>query len=209
MNALESAAVNNPARRALQRFYEVRWLVRLGGRLDGGRALEIGCGSGYGTQLIIERMGASSVDAVDPDPRMVERARRRLRRHTNVVRVVHGDALNLVEAVEAGEGSYDAAFDFAVIHHIEDWRAALEEVARILRPGGRFYFVEVTSAALTRPTYRRLFDHPEHDRFAAGQFLAELPRHGLEVGPRWKTFVGSDYVLGVARRTGPFPSRPD
>ncbi|WP_211374291.1 class I SAM-dependent methyltransferase [Cellulomonas fimi] len=203
MNALESAAVNNPARRALQRFYEVRWLTRLGGRLDGGRAVEIGCGSGYGTQLVVERMGASSVDAVDPDPRMVVRARRRLRRHANVVRVVHGDALDLAGALGAEDGSYDAAFDFAVVHHIEDWRSALDEVARVLRPGGRFYFVEVTSAALARPTYRRLFDHPEHDRFAAGQFLAELSRRGLEVGPRWKTFVGSDYLLGVARRADP------
>lgn len=208
MNALETAAVNNPARRALQRFYEVRSLTELGGRLDGGRALEIGCGSGYGTQLILERMGASSVDAIDPDPKMVERARRRLRRHANAIRIVHGDALDLFGALGAADGSYDAVFDFAVIHHVEDWRAALDEVARVLRPGGRFYFVEVTSAALARPTYRRLFDHPENDRFAAGQFLAELPRHGLDAGPRWKTFVGSDYLLGVARRTGRTHSDP-
>ncbi|WP_216699374.1 class I SAM-dependent methyltransferase [Actinotalea ferrariae] len=209
MNALESAAVNSTARRALQRFFELSWLIRLGGRLDGGRALEIGCGSGYGTQLIIERMGAASVDAVDPDPRMVDRARRRLRRHANVVRIVHGDALDLGGALGAEGGSYDAAFDFAVLHHIEDWRAALDEVARTLRPGGRFYFVEVTSAALARPTYDRLFDHPEHDRFAAGQLLAELSRHGLDVGPRWRTFIGSDYVLGVARRAGPSASGPE
>jgi hypothetical protein len=43
MNAIKTAAVNNPARRALQRFYEVRSLTELGGRIDGGRALEVGC----------------------------------------------------------------------------------------------------------------------------------------------------------------------
>lgn len=200
MNKLETAALNNPARRALQRHYELNALMRLGGRLDGGRALEIGCGSGYGTKLIVDRMGPATVDAVDPDPAMVVRARRRLRRYAATVRVAHGDALDLRTALDAQDASYDAVFDFAVVHHIEDWRAALDEVARVLRPGGRFYFVEVTSAALARPTYRRLFEHPELDRFGAGQFLAELHRHGLDAGPRWRTFVGSDYVLGVAER---------
>ena len=200
MNHLETAAVNSPARRALQRYYELAVLTRLGGRMGGGRALEIGCGSGYGTKLILDHMGAATVDAVDPDPAMVARARRRLRRYRSAARIACGEAQDLRAALGAQDGAYDAVFDFAVIHHIEDWRAVLAETARVLRPGGRFYFVEVTSAALARPSYRLLFDHPEQDRFGAGQFLAELPRHGLDPAERWKTVVGSDYLLGVAER---------
>ena len=60
MNRIEKAAVNSPARRALQRFYEVPALLRLAGRPlpEGGRAVEIGCGSGYGTRMILDRFQA-------------------------------------------------------------------------------------------------------------------------------------------------------
>ena len=53
LNAVEKALMNNPARAALQRHYEARVLDRLGGRLDGGRALESGCGRAYGTEVIL------------------------------------------------------------------------------------------------------------------------------------------------------------
>ncbi|MFF4550730.1 class I SAM-dependent methyltransferase [Streptomyces sp. NPDC001435] len=198
MNKVESALVNSGPRRALQRFYEAPLLARLGGRIPGGRALEIGCGSGYGTRLILDRFGAASVDAVDLDPRAVESARRRLAGYGDRVRLAVGSATDLRAALEAEDDGYDAVFDFAIIHHVEDWRAAVAEAARVLRPGGRFYFEEVTLTALNRPTYRRLFDHPGKDRFTAGDFLAELPRHGLYPDEQWCTRVGGDYVLGVA-----------
>lgn len=99
----------------------------------------------------------------------------------------------------AGEAAYDAAFDFAIVHHIEDWRTALAEIGRVLRPGGIFYFDEVTAHALTRPSYRALFDHPEHDRFTAEQFLDELPHHGLQTLGSL-TRIRGDYLLGAARR---------
>jgi hypothetical protein len=59
MNAVETAAMNNPVRRAVQRHYAVRLLRRLGGRMAGGRALEIGCGQGYGIVLILDQFGAT------------------------------------------------------------------------------------------------------------------------------------------------------
>lgn len=145
-------------------------------------------------------MDAATVDAVDPDPAMVARATRRLRRYGDAARVHPGQAEDLRAAFGAQDGTLDAVFDFLVIHHVVDWRAALAEVARVLRGGGRFYFVEVTSAALARSSYRLLTDHPEEDHFGAGQFLAELRRQGLDPGERWTTAVGSDYLLGVAQR---------
>jgi SAM-dependent methyltransferase len=205
MNRVETALINSAPRRALQRFYEAPLLARLGGRVPGGRALEIGCGGGYGTRLVLDRFGAATVDAVDLDPEAVTAARRRLSVYGDRVRVAVGSATDLAEVLGAADAGYDAVFDFAIIHHIEDWRAALAEVARVLRPGGRFFFDEVTATALNRATYRHLFDHPEHDRFTAGDFLAELPRHGLDIGERWRTRIGGDYLLGVAQRR-PNPS---
>ncbi|HJT93185.1 MAG TPA: hypothetical protein VJ777_14825, partial [Mycobacterium sp.] len=59
--------------------------------------------------------------------------------------------------------------------------AAFAEVAPVLRSDGRFFFDQVAASALARATYRRLFDHPNQDRFTAGDFLAELPHQGLHV----------------------------
>jgi ubiquinone/menaquinone biosynthesis C-methylase UbiE len=200
MNKVETLLVTNPARRAVQRWVEAPILVRLGGRTPGARALEIGCGSSYGTKLILDRFGAATVDALDLDPAMVTRARHRLRRYNDQIRVEQGSADDLQAALGAGEATYDAVFDFGIIHHITNWRDAVAEVARVLRPGGRFYYLEVTAAALARPSFRRFLDHPTEDRFTAGQFLAGLAGHGLDSSDTWRTAIGSDYLVGTARR---------
>ena len=200
MNRVETALVNSLPRRWLQRFYETQVLLRFGGRLPpGARALEIGCGSGYGSQLVLERFGAGSVDAVDLDPVMIERAGRRLAGYGDRVRLAQGSATDLRAALDAEDGGYDAVFDFGIVHHIPAWRAAVAEVARVLTPGGRFYFEEVTAHALARPIYQRLFDHPTEDRFTADQFLAELARQGLVVLGS-TTRIQGDYLLGVAAK---------
>lgn len=151
-------------------------LARFGGRLiPGSRALEIGCGSGYGSQLILERFGAACVDAVDLDPAMIRRAGRRLARYGEQVRLARGSATDLHAALDAQDASYDAVFDFGIVHHIPDWRNALAEVARVLRPGGRFYFEEVTAHALARPTNQRLFDHPRETGSPQNNSSTNLP----------------------------------
>ena len=212
MNRVETGLVNSPPRRLLQRTYETATLRGLGGMLPPkARVLEVGCGAGYGTELILRRFGAERVDAVDLDPAMVARARRRLARYGERVQVTDGDITDLSTAVGAADASYDAVFDFAIIHHVPDWRAALAEIARVLRPGGRFYFDEVTAAALATRGYRWLFEHPAQDRFTGPQFVAELEQHGLQVGSRWLTRLRGHYLLGVADRRPagqPVPSPP-
>jgi SAM-dependent methyltransferase len=120
MNRVETALVNSPPRRWLQRYYEVPWMRRLGGPLPpGARVLELGCGPGYGTQLILDRFGAGHVDAIDLDPAMITRARRRLtRRYGQRVRLAQGSATDLHTTLGEPLSRYDAVFDFAIIHHI-------------------------------------------------------------------------------------------
>ena len=196
MNRLETLLINSPPRRWLQRTFEAGLLQRLGGAMAGGTALEIGCGQGAALEIILDRFGADRAIGFDLDPAMVTRAQRRLADRSAVVEVHVGDA----EHLDLPDSCVDAVFDFAIVHHIPDWRAALREVHRVLRPGGRFYFEEVTKRALDRPTYRLLFDHPNNDRFTADEFIRSLEDGGLRVGARHRTFIGGDYVLGVAER---------
>ncbi|OLT24108.1 SAM-dependent methyltransferase [Actinomadura sp. CNU-125] len=198
MNRIETAVINNPARRAVQRWYEAPLLQRLGGPLpERARVLEIGCGPGYGARLILDAFGAARVDAVDLDPAMARRARRRLAPYAGRARVGVSDATDL-SALVPENGTYDAVFDFGIIHHIPNWRDALAEVARVLKPGGVFYFEEVTRHALDRAVYRILFDHPEQDRFTDTEFLDALGAHGLHVRGH-RTIVFGDFVLGAAQ----------
>jgi len=171
LNRLETLLMNNPLRSSLKRHYEAPLLQHLGGGTAALDVLEIGCGRGVGTEIILQRFAAQRVFAFDFDPKMVERARRRLARlPTSRVLIGVGDAA----AIPARDASFDAVFDFGAIHHVPDWRAVVSEVRRVLRPDGRFFFEEVTRQALNRWSYHTFLDHPREDRFSGEEFILEL-----------------------------------
>jgi len=198
LNTVEFWLMNNPVRAAMQRHYEARWLERLAyGSLRGARVLELGCGRGVGVEIILERFGAATVDAFDLDARMVERAERRLAPYGDRVRLWQGSATK----IDAPDASYDAVFDFGIIHHVPDWRVAIDEVARVLRPGGQFLFEEVLRRALDRPTYRIFTDHPSEDRFDSETLIGEIERAGIVVGPRRKVLLDDEYLIAAGQKT--------
>ncbi len=194
LNRIEKALMNNPVRALVQRHYEAALMQQIGGRVSGERVMEIGCGRGVGTEIIFRRFGAREVHAFDVDPDMIALARNRLsgfpydRLHLFV-----GDAA----AIEAEDETFDAVFDFGIIHHVPEWKKAISEVVRVLRPGGRFFFEEVTQQALARWFYRTFLDHPKLDRFSAREFVDELQKQGIMVGDTTKTWFFGDFVVGV------------
>ena len=184
LNRVEFALMNNPIRAAIQRRFEAGRLLRMGGPMGGGAALEIGCGRGVGAELVLDVFGADSVDAFDLDPRMVALARERLRGRRERTRFWVGDAT----AIAAPDASYDAVFDFGIVHHVPDWRRVLAEVRRVLKPGGRLYAEEVLGRFIRHPLTRRLLEHPQADRFDGATFEAALASAGLEPVPHRELF---------------------
>lgn len=176
LNSIEYHLMNNPVREIVQRNVAARRLLSMGGRLGGGSALELGCGRGVGAEIILDVFGADSVDAFDLDMRMVTQARNRLRSREDRARFWIGNAA-MIAAVDS---TYDAVFDFGVIHHIDCWRDALGEIGRILKPGGRFYAEEPLRRTINHPVARWLTRHPRGDRFDASEFTAGLQMVGLE-----------------------------
>lgn len=199
LNRVERALVNNPVRAWLQRHYEAPLLLRLGGPTRGWRALEIGCGQGIGTEIILERFEAQEVRAFDIDPAMVDLARRRLSKYSE--ERVHVDVGDAVE-ISAADRSFDAVFDFGIIHHVPDWQRAVREVGRVLRPGGRFYFEEVTKHALDRWFYRTFLEHPSENRFSGTEFVHELEQAGIQVAGRYVERFFGDFIIGVGTKEG-------
>lgn len=69
--------------------------------------------------------------------------------------------------------------------------------ARLARSGRR------DPASLGRWSYRTFLDHPSRDRFSAGQFVAEVERHGITVDCRVVERLVVDFVIGVPAAVGP------
>jgi ubiquinone/menaquinone biosynthesis C-methylase UbiE len=122
---------------------------------------------------------------------MVARARRRLGASA---RVEVGD----VSAMEFSDEAFDVVLDLAVLHHVPDWRSALSEVARVLRPGGQFLFVDYDVGQNGWIT-RTFFSHPD-EHFSAADFAAALERAGIAVDDRLVERNGE--FIGAGRKTG-------
>lgn len=113
-----------------------------------GRTLELGAGSG----LNLARYPASVTDLVLTEPSAAMVARLRAAEgtaHGTAQETAHGTARGTARVVRARAGALpfaDASFDTVVSAFVQcsvpDPAAALAEVARVLRPGGRYLFLE-------------------------------------------------------------------
>ena len=196
LNLAEKLLVNNSVRAAIQRFYEGPLLRGLGGAVTGGIVLEIGCGRGAGIEVILEQFDAAHVYAIDLDPVQVERALGRLQgKFDGRFTITQGDA----EQLPFADATFDAVFDFGVLHHLPDWQRGIAEVRRVLKPEGVFFFEEVTRAALKRWIYRRFFEHPDENRFSEAEFLEEVLRHGMKPTGGVRRILSGDIFIGAAK----------
>ena len=177
LNRIEFMAMNNPLRAWVQRQFEARRLLRLGGAQNGGNVLEVGCGNGVGIEIIISMFHAEHVDAFDLDERMVRLAQQRTSPYGEAVSIWLGDAC----AIGKADAFYDAVFDFGILHHIPDWHEAISEIHRVLKPGGRLYAEEVFRHFIQGFPWRHLLKHPMVDRFDAAEFAEALTDVGFNV----------------------------
>lgn len=178
LNRLELAAMNNPVRRLVQRRFElpafVTALERAGIHLRRKRTLDVGCGSGYSTELLHERFDPTRLCAFDLMPEQIAAARaRRIPR----VELCVAD----VGSLPYPSASFDAAFVFGILHHVPEWRTGLREIARVLAPGGVLCVEELRGRYIDfQDRYLRTY-HPREARFEWPEFRAGLVEAGFEI----------------------------
>jgi ubiquinone/menaquinone biosynthesis C-methylase UbiE len=194
MSLQERLSVNNPIRDWFMRG-EMAAFRRLAEIPDGAAVLDMGCGRGVSVGLIRETFSPARLVAFDIDPSAVEQARRRLAPLPDAsVELRVADATRLPFA----DGEFDAALELGILHHIPDWRAALAETARVLKPGGVFYFAEPSYGRIHRGMYF-LLGHRKDAGFTAYELRAALVDAGLHPDecfhrtPLWD-------LVGIARR---------
>lgn len=175
LNWAERWAVNNPLRIIEQRI-EIRRLKKMMPLPPGFIALEIGCGRGAGAGIILRELHPSRIHALDLDVSMIAKAQKRLSAaDKRQVSLWVGDAI----ALPLRDGSLDAVFGFGVLHHIPDWRAALAEIARVLKPAGVYFLEELYPSLYQNFLTRHFLLHPTADRFCGSELRQALAAAGL------------------------------
>ena len=147
----------------------------------------------------IQDAGVKQVTGVDFSPEMINAAQRKLARHQPGVTFQVADGMDL----PFSDGAFDACTISFGLRNMVDYEAAIREMTRVLRPGGRFICLEMTPfrRPLLGPLFRVYFERlvpvvggvlsgnlraykylPRSVRsFPRAHDLAELMRHtGLE-----------------------------
>ncbi len=140
--------------------------------LAGARGAVLEIGGGTGANLPHYR-DVDSVIVCEPDPFMRKRLGPKLEEARVPVEISAAGA----EALPFPDGSFDTVVSTLVLCTVPDQGAALDEVRRVLRPGGRLLFIEHVRAAGSaarwqdrlEPLWGRLLGgcHPNRETFAA------------------------------------------
>jgi len=139
----------------------------------GARVLDIGCHQGQFLQSLGDRIGPSV--GIDPlaEPRTTSR-----------YRVIRG---TFPEAGPFDPGSFDVVTMLAVIEHIRDWRALVDECRKILPPGGQIILT------VPSPAVDHILAVLLKLRIASGMSLEE--HHGLDPADLPRSFEQQSFVL--------------
>ena len=131
-----------------------------------GNALDVGCGEGRFCRML--KGAGVKATGIDPMGQFIDVARQR---------DVDGDyRLGNAEALEFADASFDLVVSYITLVDIPDFRAAIAEMARVLRPGGCLLMANLTgftSACCDRGWVKD--DDGTHLHFPVDNYLREAP----------------------------------
>ena len=122
------------------------------------RILDAGCGTGMAMRQVLHR-APCRITGIDPSAEMVRIARERLRGEGEVIQ-------SAIEEMPFGAATFDAVLALNVLYFCDMQGKMLENLHRVLRPGGRFVAYVTDRKTMqnwhfAREGYHRLFDAAE------------------------------------------------
>jgi ubiquinone/menaquinone biosynthesis C-methylase UbiE len=129
-----------------------RRLVECVSNLSGKTVIDLGCGTGSISELVLQSSPDADVWAIDPDADMCAAVRRRL---GDQVRVIQGDASTIRAEFEAG--SVHAVLAANCVHLFPDIRAAFADAASVLPAGGVLAFNSAFHDSAARQDERQFY----------------------------------------------------
>jgi ubiquinone/menaquinone biosynthesis C-methylase UbiE len=159
-----------------------------------GRVLEVGAGTGR--NLSAYPCGLDALVLTEPDPSMLARLRRSVRRSGRDARVVAAGA----EALPFADASFDTVVSTMVLCTVDRPDAAASELRRVLRPGGRLLFIEHVRAGDAKLARRQDRLAAAWRMFAAGcncnrDTMAVLRGQFATVGARTAVWRGMPRIV--------------
>lgn len=152
--------------------------------IPGGLGLDLGCGDGLLTQILLERTGTRRLVGIDLDPLETEAARRFP--FYEEIHTCSADAMPLADA------RFDFVISNSVLEHIPPLEGTIAEVGRVLKPGGRFFFT-VPGPAFHANLAGSLLPWQER-----GTYLSELDKrlaHFHYLSPAdWEALLGRHHL---------------
>lgn len=110
-----------------------------------GTILDVGCGTGRLLKLAETRFPAAVLSGVDAAPKMVSHAQ---------AGIVEGSRIAFQQAsaedLPFPNGRFDLVFSTLTFHHWGDQQKAVEEIARVLAPGGRWLLADFLATGFMR-----------------------------------------------------------
>ena len=124
------------------------------------KLLDIGCGTGLATQLLLNTSLGSAIHEVhllDTSSVMLAEAKKRAKSWNKKINIIHGD-------VTAVTGTYDIIIFSSVLHHIPELEDFLSKVSNLQKPGGLIISIHDPSLeALQSDNYKnRCKEYSEH-----------------------------------------------
>ena len=166
--------------------------------LTGRRVLEVSCGAGGGASYITRNLGPASYTGLDLNPASIAKCRDRHR--LPGLDFVQGDAQNLPFPDE----SFDAVINVEASHQYPDFPRFLDEVTRVLRPGGHFLYTDSRRAPVVAEWDAALANAPLRkvsqrsiDAEAKRGLEANTRRSQEQIGRRLPGFANSLIRYGV------------
>ncbi|MFJ2202922.1 methyltransferase domain-containing protein [Streptomyces violaceusniger] len=107
--------------------------IDLSGPPERGRVVDLGCGAGPALAAFARRFPQAHLTGFDRSEQALDTARQRLQSHVGTVEL---DSVDLREKLPLADGSVDAVISSNLLECLPDPAGLLNEVWRVLRPGG-------------------------------------------------------------------------